>query len=209
MRNIFIFIIVILFYTSCTDNNYLDTGLANGKHDCTIWEYLNKDDYFSNYNWDTTALVIERGGLVDLFDDPDANITFFGPTNLAILKFMLDNDYEKVSDIPVDKCHDLILKYVIDGKYKVDDFPRGDFILGSIIGEGGETYTTKAGTELWIYSKKDDFDKDGNQREDAGPLNLHITSLDLEREIIIASSDIEPNNGIVHSLAYGHYFGEI
>ena len=39
---------------ACTNYQYIDTGLANGKHDCTVWEYLHSqpDD------WDSTILLI-------------------------------------------------------------------------------------------------------------------------------------------------------
>ena len=54
----------ILGLGACDDDYFHDSGLANGRHDCTVWEYLHTDAY----NWDSTILVIERAGLVDLFD---------------------------------------------------------------------------------------------------------------------------------------------
>ena len=44
---------------ACTDYQYVDTGLANGKHDCTVWEYLHSqpDD------WDSTIIMIEHAGM--------------------------------------------------------------------------------------------------------------------------------------------------
>ena len=61
---------------ACTDYQYVDTGLANGKHDCTVWEYLHSqpDD------WDSTIIMIEHAGMKEYFDGSRQNeqITFFG-----------------------------------------------------------------------------------------------------------------------------------
>ena len=62
---------------ACNDDYFHDSGLANGRHDCTVWEYLHTDAY----NWDSTILVIERAGLVDLFDGKDPEIS--GGRNLV------------------------------------------------------------------------------------------------------------------------------
>ena len=61
---------------ACTDYQYVDTGLANGKHDCTVWEYLHSqpDD------WDSTIIMIEHAGMKEYFDGSRQNeqITFSG-----------------------------------------------------------------------------------------------------------------------------------
>ena len=49
--------------SSCTKYNFDDTGLANGKHDMTMWEYFKSD----SYNWDSLRVMTERAGLVSLF----------------------------------------------------------------------------------------------------------------------------------------------
>ena len=48
--------------SSCTKYNFDDTGLANGKHDMTMWEYFKRD----SYNWDSLCVMTERAGLVSL-----------------------------------------------------------------------------------------------------------------------------------------------
>ena len=35
---------IVVFY-SCTKYNYIDGGIANGVHDCTMWEYFHTDRY--------------------------------------------------------------------------------------------------------------------------------------------------------------------
>ena len=49
-------------FSSCTQYNFDDTGLANGKHDMTMWEYFKGD----SYNWDSLRVMAERADLVSL-----------------------------------------------------------------------------------------------------------------------------------------------
>ena len=93
--------------SSCTKYNFDDTGLANGKHDMTMWEYFKRD----SYNWDSLCVMTERAGLVSLFQGTSQygkNITFFGPTNHSINRYLFDNGMTKVSDIPVADCKKFI-----------------------------------------------------------------------------------------------------
>ena len=59
--SLFVFMITLV---SCnTDYNYIDSGLSNGVHDCTMYDYFKTN----SYNWDTTRLMIDKAGLADLF----------------------------------------------------------------------------------------------------------------------------------------------
>ena len=44
--------------SSCDDDYFHDSGLADGKHDCTMWEYFQTD----GENWDSTMILIEHAG---------------------------------------------------------------------------------------------------------------------------------------------------
>ena len=81
-------VVMIVAFCSCTKYNYIDGGIANGVHDCTMWEYFHTD----SYNWDSTIIMIEHAGLKSLFDGTGEyeQITFFGLTNLSILRYMMD-----------------------------------------------------------------------------------------------------------------------
>lgn len=67
MKNILILLGLLFAVCSC-DDYFHDSGLADGKHDCTMWEYLNTQPQ----DWDSTVLLIERAGLVDLFDGKES-----------------------------------------------------------------------------------------------------------------------------------------
>ena len=220
MKNILILLIFItsISLSSCVKNGYIDTGLVDGRHDGTIWEYLNMDNELNNYNWDSTVLVIEKAGLVDYFNDPNANITFFAPTSLSIMRYMYEDinpnyyvfepRYEKIEQIPANICRELLMKYVIKGKYKVQDFKKGEPVQGRYYGKEGEFLTTEGGNEIWTCKWTKNYFKNGIELVD-GETILLMSSKEYQYEITINSSDIEPNNGIVHSLTYGHVFGKI
>lgn len=194
--------IVLLFIgTSCTKNEFVKTGVSNGRFDGSMLEYMKAH----SYDWDSTVLMIERAGLESLFDGKE-KITFFGPTNFSILRYMLENDIERVQDMDADFCRSTLLRHVMSGKMMRSDFKHGVAATGSDLkGEGGDTYTMMGGNEIWAYTFKEEYNKVAGM----GPLLLHVTSLDGHMKIEIASGDIEPDNGVVHSLAYNFTLGEM
>ena len=78
--------IVLLLIGGCSTNwNFENTGLAKEHFDGNMYEYLRSD----SYNWDSIRLIIERAELVPLFEGKDP-ITFIGPTNHSVRKWMND-----------------------------------------------------------------------------------------------------------------------
>ena len=200
MKNLLIILTICIIAFSCQEDNFHKTGLHNGIHDKTMLEYLQSD----SYNWDSTVLVIQRAGLEELFsgNDPDhPQITFLGCTNLSILRYLLLNNYNKISDIPEDQCKELILNHVISGRLIKDDIPMGIETPKS----GGKDYTTLGGAKVWMYNYTEPV---GNIRG-AGATILFLESYDFDKRWDIASSNIQTNTGIVHSLEYAYIFGEL
>ena len=119
-------VVMVLCLCSCTKYNYINGGTANGIHDCTMWEYF----HTNSYDWDSTVVMIEHAGLKSLFDGTGEykQITFFGLTSNSILRYMLENNYERVTDIPVGKCQDIIQKLVAPKRIMLNDVPRGNRI---------------------------------------------------------------------------------
>lgn len=54
--NIFVCISAAIFLSSCTAQDWYDSGVSSPYHDCSIMEYLRKD----TYNWELTVKLIER-----------------------------------------------------------------------------------------------------------------------------------------------------
>ena len=152
----YIFLIGVFCILCSCEDYYHDSGLANGKHDCTMWEYFESQPG----DWDSTMILIEHAGLKDVFDgtNPDyKEITFFGVTNLSIEQLLvktIDDDWEpiynRVKDIPVDLCRDMLLSHIIPGKMMKTGFDYE--VKGTLT--GGTMVTTLSGVELRVYRTK-------------------------------------------------------
>lgn len=204
MKKILLLCALSLFIFSCnTKDNFIDTGISNGKHDCTMLEYLKS----SSYDWDSTVLVIKRASLEHMFDGTDSKykqITFWGPTNHSIRRFMLDNKYETVNDIPVELCRKYMLNHIVIGRYMKSDIA---FSTPSVTAEiiGGTIFTCEGGSQIKAYKVTEAYgDVDG-----AGAVKLRLYSITTQQKIPMASPDIETNTGVVHSLNGGYTFGNI
>lgn len=206
-KYIAIWIGLLLACSACDDNYYHDSGLANGKHDCTMWEYFQTD----HENWDSTMMLIEHAGLKDIFDgtNPDyKEITFFGVTNLSINQFLFKtiNDnweplYNRIEDIPVGLCREMLLSHVVAGKLmksECDYEERGTLT-------GGTTVKTLSGIELRVYRTKSSY----SGIPDIGAEGLAIHAPVSGQMATIASADIEVTNGVVHSLDYTYQFTQL
>lgn len=194
----YLLILGVLFCLACEDN-YIDTGISNGKHNCSMYDYLCSD----SYNWDSTRLIIERAELKYMFDGTNReyeNITFFGPTNHSIRMWMINNGYKCVSDIPVDICRDYIKKYI----YKDGKLMRVDFLF-EVKGtsEGGSRIVKLDGGEIRVFRRSTDW----GAAVGGGAEELYVQSYVYGVTNRIASADIETLTGVVHSLSYTHVFG--
>lgn len=57
---LYIGIFTCLWFTACTKNNYYDSGICNGQHDCSLLEYMEQH----SYDWDSTALMVRHAGAI-------------------------------------------------------------------------------------------------------------------------------------------------
>ncbi len=209
MKNIAIIAIIASIFgmAACTKFDFVDTGVANGKHDTTMWGYFHTD----SYNWDSLIVMVKHVDasldveikLQELFEGKSKyqnNITFLGITNHSIRRYMLLNKYKTISEIPAKNCYDFILSSVLGEVIKLDDFILGkpSTDVENVIGTGGKKYNTLSNKVLWIYSFKSNYEG----VPEAGPLQIRIVSEDTQKQTNVASSDIMTETGIVHSLSY-------
>lgn len=187
-------------FASCTQYNFDDTGLANGKHETTMWDYFKGD----KYNWKLLCEMTERAGLVPLFQGTSRygkDFTFFGPTSHSIRRYLLDNGMETVADMPVADCRTFILNCVLPGRrVMLDDFKEGvkSSDPSTPIGKGGEQVQMASGKRLWIYTFREAY----NNVPGKGPLRIHLVSPATTQTTDVASCNIETLTGVVHSLDY-------
>lgn len=205
-RIIYTIIIAISFLTtSCTKNNYIDTGICNGRYDGNFMEYMEAHPY----DWSLTLELIRFAGedMVRLFEgnDPDhPEITFFGLTNHSIRRYLLQNDIKQVTDLDADWCRSLLLRHIVDGKYFRNDFPAGKPSDYGTVGTGGITLTTLAGTQIWAFVVVQE--KQGIVENASKPVSINF--LNGRGVFGIGSADIEPNNGVVHAIGYAFTLGD-
>ena len=211
--------IVLLFAVlcSCTKYGYIDGGVPNGVHDCSMWDYFKKD----SYDWDSTMIMIEHAGLKSYFDGTGEHkeITFFGLTNLSIRRYIMEvnknldkNDpayLNCVTDMSPDFCKNVLLKLIVPKRLMLKDFPRGrryetyvDEKL-SYREEDGVVLSCLQGN-LFAWTLRDEF----SGVQDGGAVELYIASKNVTgaRSERIASTDIQTNTGVVHSLNYDFRF---
>lgn len=196
---IYILALLPIILASCVDNNFHDTGLANGDHDCSLLDYLKSD----HKNYDSLVPLIQQAGLEQLFEGNDPaspEITFFAPTNMSIIHYLDNNKddsgnrlYTSVSDIPANECRQMLLSYIITGKHKRTDFAYE--VKGTL--EGGTPYTTLTNLTLRAYRIKGSW----NGVSDIGPDGIGIHFIESGFIGRIASGDINTINAVVHALS--------
>lgn len=205
--------LMVVLGSSCTKYNYIDSGLANGVHDCSMWDYFHTD----SYDWDSTIVMIEHAGLKSLFDGTGEykEITFFGLTNHSIRGYILDNNknleeddpnyLHRVTDISPAKCKDVLEKLVVPKRVMLKDVPRGNRvkILSEYDEREGTTLSCVRGT-LFLWTVRDSW----NNVQDVGVISLQIASHNVvgAKNELVASTDIQTTNGIVQALNYDFDF---
>ena len=176
-------------------------------------DYLRADDY----NWELTVEMIERAGLTDLFEgqvDTLPEITFWAPKSYSIARWLLDSQkdavpgsiYTTVEDVPVELCRELILSYVVKGKYLKEDiaYRNMSYYIYDEEQDGGTDMETLTGCELRAYLLGSDW----QGVADAGPVTLNLWSF-MYGDISVVTPDIQPTNGVIHALDYTVEFGMI
>lgn len=205
MKKIFLLMAVVVatlgFATSCTKYNFADTGTSVGYHDCTMWDYFKQD----SYNWDSLVIMAEHAGLQEIFMGTSSygkNLTVFGMTNHSIRRYLLQNGYEQIADVPVEDCRNFILSSIIEGNQviQLDDFTPGIASTdpSTVIGQGGKTYTMLSGKQLWIYTYREPY---GGVPQ-AGPKKIYLASEAAGKTSEVASCNIMTQTGVVHALSY-------
>ena len=207
MKKYFVLLLLALSFASCgTKYDYLDTGTSNPYFDGDMYAYLQS----GSYNWDSIVKIIDRAQLQDVFHNDD--ITFMGLTNHSIRAWLMQGGkgyeagYRQIDDIPVAMCEALVLSLVIDGKMLRDDIER--VVLdekGNYTG-GGRVCKTRYGNYIWLWTEQNPYMGVAG----LGPVTIKMTTLSDDSRAhqvatnTIASGDIQPRNGVVHSLEYSY-----
>lgn len=201
---------LLMMVASCKqDEYYRDGGKSNPVSDKDILQYLE-----SNPQFDTVAQIVKLAGMEEIFKNE--KITFFAPTDEVIRRtigtlrtgglntalFALGKDTVKVlSDVDPGIWRKYLSRYIFKGAYKLNDYPQLDFQLKAIYpGSFYRTYTNDIANIGVVYNSV-------NGVRYIGYRQLSISFIpdpsDPDQFIpaAVASSDIQPKNGVVHVLA--------
>ncbi len=88
-------------FLACDDDD-------NSMEDPTIVEFAQ-----DNANFSTLVDAVVAAGLVDALNDRSANLTLFAPTNAAFDAFLAANNFNSLSDVPVDVLRTVLLYHVL------------------------------------------------------------------------------------------------
>lgn len=203
--------ISVFFFSSCKrDDYYIDGGIVDPNFQGTVMQYLESKPI----EFDTIAQIIKLAGLEETFHNEE--FTFFAPRDRSIKTligdinigglnrelFLLGRDtVVNLEEVDPLIWRTYLQRHMFKGKYRLADYPQIDMAIRSVF--PGENY----------YSYSSDVCNIGVIFNDAGGVRYlgyrqlvinYIPDISRPdegwREARIASSDIQPTNGIVHVL---------
>lgn len=204
-------ILIICIFAACKrDQYYTDGGKAKAKFDGNIMQYLATKPV----EFDTLVQIIKLAGLEEILSKEEVTFFAVNDVNIKALIGALDRggvnrrlynegrDTIKVlSDVDSQIWRKYLMRYVFHGKNKLMDYPQIDFGQQQIYpGQIYYTYSNEVANIGVVYN-------DAGGIRYMGYRQLHISYIpDISRPtqnwrtVKVSSSDIEPNNGIVHLL---------
>lgn len=206
-----------LLYACNKDEYYTDGGLAEAVFDGTMMDYLDSKPR----EFDSIAQVIRLAGMEDKFKTED--FTFFSPRDEDIKSligslttgglnqelYVLGLDtIITLSDVDPLIWNFYLHRHIFNGKNKLADYPQVDYGLKNVY--GGQNYQSQGDGVCNIgVVFNDATNSDGTSiLKYMGYRQLHISYIrdlslpDNYTSTGIASSDIQPSNGVVHVLNY-------
>lgn len=197
---------------SCSKDSYfVDTGVHKAKYDGTILQYLKSKPIL----FDSLVMAINAAGMNDVFEKE--NITFFAPANSCIYKAVkgLNEDLRsegkdtvsKLTQIKPEVWKEAFSVYIFKGSYVLKDIPQIDTLdLAAFGGQGYRSYGGRSMNIGVLYNN-------ANGIKYVGYRQLVLSYIpDFSNPKIglihtpIATSDIQPTNGVIHVLRYQDHF---
>lgn len=214
--------VALLLFVSCKrDDYYIDGGLANPVFDGTIMEYLDSKPR----DFDTIAQIVRLAGLEETFNNDE--FTFFAPHDENIKQligrvgefgansqlYSLGRDTIQVlADVDSAIWRKYVERYMFRGRNKLMDYPQVDFDL--LTTYGGQNYYSINNSVSNIGVVYHDAVTNAGEANEVrlrymGYRQLYISFIpDVSQpmqgwvEVPVASSDIQPANGVVHALEF-------
>ncbi|QBR12855.1 fasciclin domain-containing protein [Sphingobacterium sp. CZ-2] len=205
-------VVMLICFTGCK-KYYFDSGIHDPKFNGSSIKYLeSKLDFF-----DSTLMVIDLAGMKNVIENEE--VTFFAPPSGCItravlglnrqLQFNGKDTVKELSQIKPQVWKNMLSNYIFKGKNLLKDYPQRDTV--SYLAYPGQNYTSYGGRIMNIGV----IFNDAGGVQYAGYRQLFLAYIpDLSnpmvslRNIPIATSDIQTNNGVIHVLnRTKHTFG--
>ncbi|GAA4139919.1 fasciclin domain-containing protein [Sphingobacterium kyonggiense] len=205
-------VVMIICFTGCK-KYYFDSGIHDPKFEGNTIQYMEQKKPF----FDSTLMVLELAGMKQVVQNEE--VTFFAPPSGCITRAVLGlNKYlqfngkdtvKQLDQIKPEVWKNLISNYIFKGKNLLKDYPQRDTI--SYVAYPGQNYTSYGGRIMNIGV----IFNDAGGVQYAGYRQLFLAYIpDLSnpqialRNIPVATSDIQTNNGVMHVLnRKKHTFG--
>ncbi len=204
-------LVVMGLFAACKKDYYKDSGLANGRYEGSVLDYLKSKPFF----FDTLVQVIDLAGMSDVFQKEQ--ITFFAPSNMCFdstlmytnrLLYSAGKDtISKLSQVPKDLWRKVLSRYVFKGKNLLNDYPQLDpNYYDTYPGQFYRSYDGALMNIGVIYGSAG-----GAQYAGYRQLFLSYTpditfKPSFWRKAPVSSVNIEPRNGAVHVLNFTNHF---
>ena len=207
-------VVTAFFFTACKkDSYYVDSGIHDGKYNGTVLDYLNsKHGYF-----DSLVKIIHIAGMDNIFSSED--ITFFAPADSSIrrqlkntntyLYFLGKDTIAKLEQVSPDVWKDVLGMYLFKGKKQMNDYPQVDLNLNQTYsGQNYLSYSNHVMNIGVVYNDANGVKYSGYRQLCLSYIPNLATPLYAWISTLVASSNIQANNGYVQVLQFSdHYFG--
>lgn len=202
----------LMILASCTKEYYQDGGVHNPKYDGTILHFLkSRPELF-----DTLVKVLEYTKYAELLDKPSANVTFFAPTSqsinrtiLALNRQLFDKGQDTIHDVKqvsVEVWEKFLGHYIYNDKYLLKDYPQID--TANMLVYPGQGYISINGEPMNIGTLYNDVVSKNNAGVTQVIKYAGYRQLIINFSNPVATSDIQPTNGVLHVLNFSkHAFG--
>lgn len=218
-RNIMMAALLVTLAASCNrDDYFVDGGKHDAKYNGTILQYLNsKPEQF-----DTLVQVIKLAGLESVFNAD--TLTFFASPNRCFTSlirnslnpnlFKTGKDTVKTLDeIPAAIWRKYLTQYMFRGAWKQNDYPQVDPAAKALFpGQNTKSYDGDI-LNIGVFYNDAGTTQTGIIKY-AGFRQLYLSFIpnlaqpfDNWNIVRVSSSDIQPANGVVHSLYASQVFG--
>lgn len=154
----FALLMISLGFVSCGDDDEEENEVQNIAEIASATENLS-----------SLVAALDAADLVSTLEGTGP-FTVFAPTNAAFDKFLSDNGFSGVSDVPVDVLKNILLNHVVGGKNISTGLSTG-YVESSAIGAGGNTMNMYISTD--------------------GGVTINGGSK-------VTTADIDASNGVVH-----------